>query len=117
VTLTSMNLALFDFDGTVTSSDTWTPFMRLAVRRARLVAWIPFIPLVVGYKVGFITASRVRQLAARVGFQGEDSARVRRLGITYAMNVLPRTVRQAALARHARPDLETYVPGSSPEGP
>ena len=24
-----MNLALFDFDGTITSTDTWTPFMRL----------------------------------------------------------------------------------------
>ena len=26
-----MNLALFDFDGTVTTGDTWTPFMRSAV--------------------------------------------------------------------------------------
>ena len=24
-----MNLALFDFDGTITETDTWTPFMRL----------------------------------------------------------------------------------------
>jgi len=36
-----MNLALFDFDGTVTSSDTWTPFMRFAVRPSRMPAWVP----------------------------------------------------------------------------
>jgi 2-hydroxy-3-keto-5-methylthiopentenyl-1-phosphate phosphatase len=26
-----MNLALCDFDGTITSTDSWTPFMRIAV--------------------------------------------------------------------------------------
>ncbi len=31
-----MNLALFDFDGTITSNDTWTPFMHFAVRPSRL---------------------------------------------------------------------------------
>jgi hypothetical protein len=29
---TSMNLALFDFDGTITSNNTWTPFLKFAVR-------------------------------------------------------------------------------------
>lgn len=32
-----MNLALFDFDGTITSSDTWTPFMRSAIRPSRML--------------------------------------------------------------------------------
>ena len=30
------NLALFDFDGTITSSDSWTPFMRMVVRPGRI---------------------------------------------------------------------------------
>jgi phosphoserine phosphatase len=34
-----MNLALFDFDGTITSSDTWTPFMRFACRYALVYAY------------------------------------------------------------------------------
>jgi haloacid dehalogenase-like hydrolase len=65
-----MDLALFDFDGTITTTDTWTPFMRLAVRPARLAAGqVLLSPVVIGYKLGMISASRGRQVAARVGFQ------------------------------------------------
>jgi phosphatidylglycerophosphatase C len=67
-----MNLALFDFDGTVTSSDTWTPFMRFAVRPARLLAGqVLLTPVVVGY----------------------------RLGVEYATTVVPGTLRPSALER------------------
>lgn len=95
-----MNLALFDFDGTITSSDTWTPFMRFALRLPRkLVGQVVMIPVVAGYRLGMVTASTGRQLAARVGFHGEDAATVRRLGVKYATTVLPGTVRQSALER------------------
>jgi phosphatidylglycerophosphatase C len=97
-----MNLALFDFDGTVTSSDTWTPFMRFAVRPARMLpGQVLLIPVVAGYRLGMVSASRGRQLAARVGFQGEEAAAVRRLGVEYATTVLPGTLRQRALERIA----------------
>jgi phosphatidylglycerophosphatase C len=70
-----MNLALFDFDGTITSSDSWTPFMRMAVRPARIrMAMVALSPVVVGYRLGMISASRCRQVAARLGFSGEPAA-------------------------------------------
>ena len=31
-----MNLALFDFDGTITVGDTFVPFVRFAMRRRRI---------------------------------------------------------------------------------
>jgi HAD superfamily hydrolase (TIGR01490 family) len=97
-----MDLALFDFDGTITWTDTWTPFMQLAVRPARIAAGrVLLSPIVIGYKLGMISASRGRQLAARVGFQGEDAARMRRLGVEYASTTLPAQVRQPALDRIA----------------
>ena len=96
-----MNLALFDFDGTVTSNDTWTPFMRFAVRPLRLVAWVPFIPFVIGYRLRMVSATNVRQLAVRVGFQGESAEAVHQLGAEYAATVLPGTLRQSALERIA----------------
>ena len=95
-----MNLALFDFDGTVTSSDTWTPFVRFAVRPGRMLTrGVLLSPVVVGYRLGMVSASRGRQIAARVGFQGEEASAVRQLGVEYATTVLPRTVRQSALER------------------
>ena len=97
-----MDLALFDFDGTITRTDTWTPFMQLAVRPARIVAGrLLLSPIVIGYKLGMISASRGRQVAARVGFQGEDAARRWRLGVEYASTTLPAQVRQPALDRMA----------------
>ena len=94
-----MNLALFDFDGTVTSSDTWTPFMRFAIRSSRMLAWVPLSPIVIGYALGMVSASRVRQTAAKVGFRGEKTEAVRQLGAEYATTVLPGTLRRSALER------------------
>ena len=95
-----MNLALFDFDGTITSSDSWTPFMRMAVRPARIrMAMVALSPIVVGYRLGMISASRCRQVAARLGFSGEPAGAIRQLGAQYAATVLPGTLQTRALER------------------
>ena len=90
-----MNLALFHFDGTITSSDSWTPFMRIAVRPARIrMAMVALSPIVVGYRLGMISASRCRQTAARLGFSGEPAGAIRQLGAQYAATVLPGTLQR-----------------------
>src|SRR6266850_4422291 len=95
-----MNLALFDFDGTITSSDTWTPFMRFAVPPARLIAGqVLLAPVFVGHRLGVISSSTGRQMAMRVGFQGVPSSDVRQLGAQYAATMIPKTVRRLALER------------------
>src|SRR4029079_13487445 len=95
-----MNLALFDFDGTITSSDTWTPFMRFAVPPARLlVGQLLLAPVFVGHRIGVISSSHGRQLASRLAFWGEPSAAVRQLGLQYATTTIPGTVRRLALER------------------
>lgn len=95
-----MNLALFDFDGTITSTDTWTPFMRFAVRPWRMAAgWALLFPVGVGYRLGAVSAGRGREIAARVAFQGEGAAAIRQRGVEYAARMLPGTVRQSALDR------------------
>src|SRR5688572_30206630 len=97
-----MDLALFDFDGTITRTDTWTPFMERAVRPARiLVGRVVLSPIVIGYRLGVVSASSARRIAARVGFGGEDAAKMRRLGLEYAADVLPGKVRPSALERIA----------------
>ncbi len=97
-----MNLALFDFDGTISSSDSWTPFMRGAVRPSRLrVGQVLMLPVAISYKLGAVSASRARQIATRLAFRGEDAARFRQCGIDYASNVLPRTIMPSSLERIA----------------
>ena len=95
-----MNLALFDFDGTITSSDTWTPFMRMAVRPARLRLGVVILsPVIVGYRLGMISSSRGRQATARVAFAGEPADAIREHGQRYASAVLPNTLQTRALER------------------
>ena len=101
-----MDLALFDFDGTITEtdafsgSDSFSAFVRFAVRPSRkVIGWLRLGPMVAGYHLGCVSASRARQAVARVGFQGEPACRVQQLGSKFAAEVLPSTVRPWALER------------------
>lgn len=56
-----MNLALFDFDGTITDRETMPDFMHMAVRPGRLLLGkIVLLPLIVGYKASLVSGSVVR---------------------------------------------------------
>jgi HAD superfamily hydrolase (TIGR01490 family) len=95
-----MNLALFDFDGTITATDSWTPFVRFAVPRWRLAAsQALLLPVIAGYRVGAISASRARQITARIAFHGAGADLIRRKGAEYATSTLPLAVHPEALQR------------------
>jgi phosphatidylglycerophosphatase C len=95
-----MNLALFDFDGTITRTDTWTEFLRFSASRRRLiVASVVLSPLIVAYRLGFISARKARPIVARVAFRGRDAAQLREVARVYVRERLPPMIRQRALER------------------
>lgn len=95
-----MNLALFDFDGTITVNDTFTAFLPHALsRRHILLGRIVLAPVVVGYKFGIVSAPLIRTLVSAFAFRGKDEATVRAAGEHYARECLPRFVRPQALER------------------
>ena len=97
-----MNLALFDFDGTITFGDTWTPFMRLAVKPARQTfGRLVLIPAYARYKCGMMPVGSMRESTIRVGLSGERAGDVRGLGCQYARETLPALVRPCAADRLA----------------
>lgn len=94
------NLALFDFDGTITTADTFIPFIRYAVDPGRMaVGRIVLAPIIVAYKMGLVHASPVRANIVRVGFSGKRVTDVRRLGASYAQDHFPKVIRPKALQR------------------
>ncbi len=112
-----MNLALFDFDGTITTRDTFTPFLRFAVRRERiLVGSVIFSPLMLGYRLRLVSGRTARPFVARFGFRGEEAAVVRQQGREYASEIIPGLVRRRAIERiewHKRQgDVVVVVSGS-----
>jgi phosphatidylglycerophosphatase C len=95
-----VNLALFDFDGTITERDTFSGFLRFAVRRHRIVlGMLPLSPVIFCYRLGLMPADRARPIVSRVGFQGELADSIRQAGRRYAADVLPEVTRKKALER------------------
>lgn len=95
-----MNLALFDFDGTITYGDTFSVFVRDTVSPGRLVAGqVLLAPLIAGYKLGVVSGSLLRTSVTGFGFRGLREDDIRQAGVRYAREVLHGVVRPQALER------------------
>jgi phosphatidylglycerophosphatase C len=95
-----VDLAVFDFDGTITVDPTYPAFVRFAVpRRRKLVGGIILAPLIAAYRLGLLSDRRIRRAISRVAFSGQDPQTLRRLGENYAREALPALIRRQALTR------------------
>ena len=97
-----MDLALFDFDGTITTKGTYPGFVRFAVpRRRKIVGGVILSPLIVAYRWRLVSDGAIRRAISRVAFWGDAPDRLRALGERYVADVLPALIRPAALERIA----------------
>ena len=95
-----MDLALFDFDGTITTNDTFSAFLpHVTSWRRRLAGHAVLAPVVLGYKLGIVPAPLIRSLVSAFVFHGTDEATVRAAGTRFAREALPGFVRPHALER------------------
>jgi HAD superfamily hydrolase (TIGR01490 family) len=96
-----MDLALFDFDGTITTGDSFLPFIRFAVPRPRAIAGTLLLsPMIAGYELGCVRATTMRAAVTRVAFCGRPEQELSELGLRYAQT-LRRHMRREALDRIA----------------
>jgi len=97
-----MNLALFDFDGTITTREMFRPFIEFAVSpRRRMLGAAVLAPMVAGYKLGWVPPNTMRACAIYVGFRGMPERQVSEYGAAFARDVLPGVLREEALQRIA----------------
>jgi phosphatidylglycerophosphatase C len=111
------DLALFDFDGTLTTREMLPDFFRRAIPRQRL--WLGqalLAPLIIGYRLGWVPGTMVRAAIVRVGLSGLPLVDYRRHGEAFANEVLPGVLRADAMARlhwhQARGDTVVVVSGA-----
>ena len=96
------DLALFDFDGTLTTRETFPAFMRYAVARPRLLAGgVLLAPVVFGFRRGWVAGNPTRASIVQVGLRGVDAERLRAQGAAFARDVLPGVLRPEARAQLA----------------
>ncbi len=94
-----MDLALFDFDGTITTRDSFRPFLSFASSRARVVFGTALLsPMMVGYELGWIRGPRMRAAATYVCCRGRAERELRELGARYG-KTLTASFRPEALER------------------
>lgn len=94
------NIALFDFDGTITLTDSYTPFIFKAIPKDRLKKgkiWLA--PYILGYKLKIIRGSVLRSKIFKLGFSDLDASDLKRQGLEYSQNHLPKLIRPEAMQR------------------
>ncbi len=97
-----MNLALFDFDGTLTTREMLPAFVYSVVPPARLrIGKLLLTPWIAGYKLGWVSGVSIREKIARVGFRGMPEAEYLAAGERFAREALPPALRPEAMARVA----------------
>lgn len=111
-----MDLALFDFDGTITTRETFADFVRMATPRWRLrVGGALLASLVAGRTLGLVQVSTLRAAVAWVAFKGVRADDVARAGERFARDVIPGLLRDEAMQRiawhRARGDRIVVVSG------
>ena len=112
-----MNLALFDFDGTLTTREMLPAFVYSAVPPMRLrIGKLLLAPWVVGYKLGWVSGISIRRKIAMVGFRGMTEADYLAAGERFALEALPPVLRPEVMARvawhKARGDTVVIVSGA-----
>lgn len=95
-----MQLALFDFDHTITTTDTYSGFLRrVATPAQRANAWRTMGPWVAGYRLRLVSAQGIRARATRMVFTGRSMDEVASKGALYAADVLSQLTRPAMMQR------------------
>lgn len=95
-----MNIALFDFDGTITNADMYTKFLRFSgTKRRALLAKIVLPPFFMLYKAGVIRAPKMRTIASFVAFSSRKVDEVVAAVEKYAEDILPNYIREVALSK------------------
>lgn len=97
-----MDIALIDFDGTITDNDNFTSFCFFATSRLRKILILPvLLPVFLMYKCGLIPASRTRIIVSYFAFKGYTIDRISGKGLAYSRERIPVHVRGVALERMA----------------
>lgn len=95
-----MQLALFDFDHTVTTCDTYARFLRqVASPEQRAAARWQVGPWVAGYRLGLVSAPRLRARVTRLVFTGRALDEMQTHGASYARTDLPGVLRPEVMRR------------------
>ncbi|MBN1295249.1 HAD family hydrolase [bacterium] len=94
------DLALFDFDGTITRRDTLLDFMIFSIGKPRAIGvFIRLLPSVFAFLTKRITNQQLKETFLLLSFQGMEERSLRQLADEYSKKRLPKLLRPTAMER------------------
>jgi phosphatidylglycerophosphatase C len=95
-----VNLALFDFDGTITHTDSFTKFVLYAadkrrIRRGKLL----LLPEIIAYKTRLTGGKRIRHKIFNLAFKNTVENEIKMKALEFSENVIPSLIRPQAMER------------------
>lgn len=95
-----MNLALIDFDGTVTTKDSLADFIQYAVGKPNYYLGLLYlIPMLIAYKLKLIPNYITKERLIAHFFKGWDAGRFNKLADQYSLEQIDKICRQKALEK------------------
>ncbi len=112
-----MNLALFDFDGTITRKETISEFLQFCVGKRRFLASaVRILPAITGYFLKLVDNQAIKESLISSTIKGWEESVLWEKGEEFAQGVLPELIRPQALERiewhRARGDRVVLVSAS-----
>jgi phosphatidylglycerophosphatase C len=95
----TVRVIAFDFDGTITTEDTFVAFMKYMCGTLRwYMKMVPLLPTFISYKLGRIDRHAVKYAVTRAVFEGVPYKEVDAQAQQFAQDVIPGLIRPEAMA-------------------
>ncbi len=97
-----MTLALFDFDGTITTDDSLIKFIRFVVGDAKFaIGMVALSPMLIAYKLKFIPNYKAKQTMLGYFFKGMIEEKFKQVAKEYSLNHIDSILRPKAMEKIA----------------
>ena len=97
-----MKIALFDFDGTITTEDTLFKFIKFVVGDLQMVLGLIYLlPMLVAYKLKLIPNYRAKEMMLAYFFKGMDKQKFMNFAKEFSLNYIDTIVRPGAMEKIA----------------
>jgi len=114
-----MRLAIFDFDGTITTKDSFLDFIIFTHGKLHtLVGAIVLSPALTLFSLKLLSNSRTKEFVVTHFYRGWEGRKLKIVAAAYAKDALPRIVKKSALERltwHKQQGHRVIVVSASPE--
>lgn len=95
-----MNLALFDFDGTITTQDSFIAFIRYAVGNVKMMlGGLMMLPILVAYYLKLMSNDQAKQRVISYFFKGMPKQQFRQMAEDYSLRCIDKMIRPKAMAK------------------